>query len=282
MATLARKSPLRALSRRCADCCLLRMLSFVETGVVRLILHQGKELDTRRSGSDCNPYARIYLRGQAIYKTPTFKRNHNPMWEAATEFLVTAKRDAVVGIKVMDNKGFAVDPTLGYVNVKLDDILAATARQQDWFPLSGCASGRVRMSATFKPVAMAGAINSAGDFRPPIGIVRIWIKKAIDLKNVESLTGEAVRRHYSQSVKISPANKRKMLVVGGKSDPYIRVIRGGLVSARTLVFDNNLSPEFDEIVYVPVHKSVTRLAPLHNRNEGSHLLTALLAVCLRC
>lgn len=112
------------------------------------------------------------------------------MWESSTEFLVTSKRDAVVGVKVIDNKGFASDPTIGFVNVKLTDILDANANQQDWFPLSGCASGRIRMSATFRPVAMAGAMNSANDFRPPIGVVRIHFKRAIDLKNVEGLTGK--------------------------------------------------------------------------------------------
>lgn len=33
----------------------------------------------------------------------------------------------------------------------------------------------------------------------------------------------------------------------------MRVLRNGLIVARTLVFDNNLDPEFDEIVYCPVH-----------------------------
>jgi Ca2+-dependent lipid-binding protein len=156
---------------------------------VRINLHQGKDLDTRRTGSECNAYARIYLRGQAIAKTLVFKRNHSPMWEAHAEFLATSRHEAVIGVKVIDSKGFAVDPTIGYVNVKLDDILEANSKGQDWFPLSGCASGKIRMTASFKPVAMAGAINSAGDFRPPIGIVRVWIKRAVDLKNVEALTG---------------------------------------------------------------------------------------------
>ena len=199
-----------------------------ETGIVRISLHQAKDLDSGRGSSECNPFARIYLKGQPIHKTPVFKRNHNPMWEGHTEFLVTSRADAVIGVKVIDSRGFASDPTIGFVNVTLNDILAANAKQQDWFPLSGCARGKVRMTASFRPVAMAGAINSAGDFRPPIGVVRLWIKKANDLKNVESLTG-------------------------GKSDPYCRVIRSGVIAARTLVHNNDLDPVFDEIVYAPVH-----------------------------
>lgn len=207
---------------------LTRLSFIIDTGIVRVTLHQAKELDMGKSGGSCNPYAKIYLRGRCVQKTPTFKRNHNPMWESSTEFLVTSKENAVIGVKVIDNKGFASDPTLGYVNVKLADILAANARQQDWFPLSGASSGKIRMSASFRPVAMAGAINSSRDFRPPIGVVRIWMKRAEDLKNVEGLTG-------------------------GKSDPYVRVVRKGVIQARTLVHNNNLNPVFDEIVYCPVH-----------------------------
>lgn len=48
-------------------------------------------------------------------------------------------------------------------------------------------------------------------------------KRARDLKNVEALTG-------------------------GKSDPYVRVLRSGIVTGRTLVINNNLDPEWDEYV----------------------------------
>lgn len=200
-----------------------------ETGIVRVGLHQAKDLDSRRSGNECNSYAQLYMSGQPLLKTPTFKRNHNPMYESATEFLVTAKNETVIGVKISDNKGFSADPTLGFLNVKLKEVLESNEKGNDWFPLSGADSGKIRMSATFRPVAIPGSINSANDFRPPIGVVRLHMKKAIDLKNVEALTG-------------------------GKSDPYVRVLRGGLVIARTLVHNNNLDPEFDEIVYAPVHQ----------------------------
>lgn len=66
------------------------------------------------------------------------------------------------------------------------------------------------MTAEWKPVLMTGAINGAGTFTPPIGVVRVLFKGARDLKNVEALTG-------------------------GKSDPYARVLHGGIVIARTQV-----------------------------------------------
>lgn len=65
------------------------------------------------------------------------------------------------------------DSPLGHVRVKLLDLLEMNGKEQDWFPLSGAKSGRVRVSAQWNPVAMAGAINGAGAYTPPIGVVRV-------------------------------------------------------------------------------------------------------------
>lgn len=105
------------------------------------------------------------------------------------------------------------DAQMGYVNVKLQDILEANSKQQDWFPLSACDTGRVRITAQWKGLSMSGAINGAGIYTPPIGLLRLFIKRGVDLKNVEALTG-------------------------GKSDPYVRVHSNGIVLARTLVVNN--------------------------------------------
>jgi Ca2+-dependent lipid-binding protein len=39
----------------------------------------------------------------------------------------------------------------------------------------------------------------------------------------------------------------------GKSDPYVRVLLSGIEKGRTVTFKNNLNPDWDEVVYVPVH-----------------------------
>jgi Ca2+-dependent lipid-binding protein len=152
------------------------------------------------------------LDGQLVHKTQTLARTVAPIWEASKEVLVFSKPDAVVGITVLDEKSGA-DPQLGVVNVKLADILEANAKQQDWFPLSGCDTGRVRLTAQWKGLQMTGAINGAGVYTPPIGVLRLFIRRGVDLKNVEGMTG-------------------------GKSDPYVRIHQSGIVLARTLVINN--------------------------------------------
>ncbi|KAI9615270.1 hypothetical protein KEM48_005698 [Puccinia striiformis f. sp. tritici PST-130] len=142
------------------------------------IMHQGKprgeirlsmakELDYKRSGtSNLSSYAKIYLNGQQILKTPVIKRTNNPVWEA-----------------------FTGGPKIGTVTVKLADLLELTTGEQklDWFPLVGAKSGKLRLSAVWKGVMMAGAINGASAYTPPIGVLRFHFDKAEDLKNNNDL-----------------------------------------------------------------------------------------------
>jgi len=77
------------------------------------------------------------------------------------------------------------------MSVKLVDLLSCTGEAgRDWFPLSGCKSGRIRISAEWKPVAMAGSLHGLNQYRFPIGVVRLNLIKATDVKYVISLLQE--------------------------------------------------------------------------------------------
>jgi Ca2+-dependent lipid-binding protein len=62
--------------------------------------------------------------------------------------------------------------------------------------------------------------------------MRFHFKNARDLRNLETL---------------------------GKSDPYGRVLLSGVEKGRTVTFQNNLNPDWDEIIYVPVHSTREKL-----------------------
>ncbi|OCF41255.1 transmembrane protein [Kwoniella heveanensis CBS 569] len=203
-----------------------------QTGIVRLTLHQAKDLDISRMFGDLNPFAKVYLGSsrKEVHKTKVLKHANQPIWEESCEFLVPEKKNSVVTIQITDSKDLAVDSNLGSVTVRLTDLLEARARQQDWFPLKGSRAGKIRLTAEWKPVAMTGSIGGASAYVPPIGILRVWLKRAVDVKNVEA-------------------------ALGGKSDPYVRVMGNNRILARTEVQNNNLNPEWDQIVYVPVHST---------------------------
>nr|XP_018259792.1 uncharacterized protein I303_07863 [Kwoniella dejecticola CBS 10117]OBR81950.1 transmembrane protein [Kwoniella dejecticola CBS 10117] len=202
------------------------------TGIVRLTLHQAKDLDISKMYGNLSPFAKVFLGNsrKEVHKTQILKNVNQPIWESSCEFLVPEKSNSVVTIGVVDSRDLAIDGDLGKVTVRLTDLLEARARQQDWFPLKGSRAGKLRLTADWKPVAMTGSVAGAAAYVPPIGILRIWLKKAIDVKNVEA-------------------------ALGGKSDPYVRIMGNNRVLARTEVMNNNLNPEWDQIVYVPVHST---------------------------
>jgi len=165
-------------------------------GIVRLVLHQAKELDQSKSLSgDLNPLGKIYLNHNTTssFQTAKFKHTASPVWEAPYEFLCTDKLNTIITVKVVDDRDFLKDPVIGYMSIKLVDLIEAKKTEaRDWFPLSGCRQGKVRVSAEWKPIAMEGAVHGSGMYCPPIGVVRLVIEKATDVKNVEAMLGGKV------------------------------------------------------------------------------------------
>jgi len=78
----------------------------------------------------------------------------------------------------------------------------------------------------------SGIGTGTGGYVTPIGVMRFHFKNARDLRNLETL---------------------------GKSDPYVRVLLSGIEKGRTVTFQNNLNPDWDEVMYVPVHSAREKL-----------------------
>ncbi|KAG1720737.1 hypothetical protein EDB19DRAFT_1963643 [Suillus lakei] len=77
----------------------------------------------------------------------------------------------------------AEDPVVGYMSVRLVDLLQTDPTiDREWWPLNGCKSGKIRLSCERKPLQMAGALSGADQYVPPIGVVRLWLQKATDVK----------------------------------------------------------------------------------------------------
>ena len=162
-----------------------RSLFCQAVGIVRLMIHQAKELDQSKSLSgDLNPLLQVRVNG-TTFKSPTKKHTNNPVWEVPYEFLCPDKNATKITFKVLDDRDFLTDPVLGYVAINLVDLLQSKDQaSKDWFPLSGCHSGKVRLSAEWKPLNMAGSLHGSEQYMPPIGVVKLLIDKAVDVKYV--------------------------------------------------------------------------------------------------
>ena len=199
------------------------------TGIVKFTVEQAKELDGSKSLiGQLNPYAVLLLNGKEVQVSQKLKRTNNPIWPNATkEFLIQDRKSAKLGVVIKDDRDISMDPIIGTYQIKLNDVLELMARGQEWYNLAGVKSGRAKMMVQWKPVALTGGASSGG-YVKPIGVMRFHFVNARDLRNLETV---------------------------GKSDPYVRVLLSGINIGRTVTFQSNLNPDFDEVVYVPVHST---------------------------
>ncbi|KAF1831287.1 tricalbin [Decorospora gaudefroyi] len=197
------------------------------TGICKFTVEQAKDMDGSQSMiGQLSPYALLLLNGHEIHRSRVMKRTNQPIWPDATkEMLITDRKKAKLGLIIKDDRDLAGDPILGTYQITLDDMLELMAKGHEWYNLHGTQSGRVKMKLEWKPVALKGSVSSGG-YLTPIGVMRLHFQSARELRNLEAL---------------------------GKSDPYGRVLLSGIEKGRTVVFKNNLNPDWDEVIYVPVH-----------------------------
>ncbi|ESZ92386.1 transmembrane protein [Sclerotinia borealis F-4128] len=204
------------------------------TGIARFCVEQAKDLDgTKSLIGQLSPYAVLLLNNKEIHVTRKLKRTNNPIWDnGSKEILITDRKTATFGLVIKDDRELGTDPILGTYQIKLNDMLNLMEKGQEWYTLAGANSGRAKLTLQWKPIALQGVGAGTGGYVTPIGVMRFHFKNARDLRNLETL---------------------------GKSDPYVRVLLSGIEKGRTVTFQNNLNPDFDEVVYVPIHSAREKL-----------------------
>jgi Ca2+-dependent lipid-binding protein len=204
------------------------------TGIARFVIEQAKELDGSKSLIGAlNPYAVLLLNNREIHVSKALKKTNNPVWEDAhKEILITDRKTAKLGLVIKDERELGADPIIGTYQIKLADMQALMAKGQEWYALAQASTGRVKMTLQWKPVALTGVGAGTGGYVTPIGVMRVHINNARELRNLETM---------------------------GKSDPYTRILLSGLEKARTVTFQNNLNPDWDEVLYIPVHNPREKL-----------------------
>jgi Ca2+-dependent lipid-binding protein len=203
-------------------------------GILRFTVEQAKDLDgTKSLVGLLNPYAVLLVNGRPVHTTKKLKRTNNPIWDNGyTDVLIHNRKHAKLGVMVKDDRDIAGDQHLGAKQIKLDDLMQNMEQGKEWYYLDGPNSGRVKMMAQWKPVNISGIAGGTGGYVTPIGVMRLHCKRAVDLRNFETM---------------------------GKSDPYLRVLQSGIERSRTVTFKNNLNPEWDEVLYIPVHNTREKL-----------------------
>lgn len=181
------------------------------------------------SGGTVNSYAIVKVNGQEKLRTNTYKRSVNPRWNKFVEVFVIDKANMNLQVDIM-NTGISEDTLIGRWSSSLVDIEKQLVEEKnDWWNLKD-GTGKIHLDMAWKPVPLTGfsAGLTRGDYRHPIGVVRVKLNHAKGLKNAEGLTG-------------------------GKSDPYVRIMSGLQPRGQTEAILDNLDPVWDTVLYVPVH-----------------------------
>ena len=204
------------------------------TGIAKFTIEQAKDLDGSKSLiGTLNPYAVLLVNGKEVHVSQKLKRTNQPVWSNGTkEVLITDRKHARLGLVIKDDRDISADPILGTYQIKLDDMLKQMEAGKEWYNLHGAKTGRAKLMLQWKPVALKGITGGSGGYITPVGVMRLHFKSARDLRNVETM---------------------------GKSDPYVRVLLSGIQKAKTVTFENNLNPDWDEVIYVPMHSTREKL-----------------------
>lgn len=204
------------------------------TGIARFNVEQAKDLDgTKSLIGQLNPYAVLLLNGKEVHVTQKLKRTNNPIWpNGHKELLITDRKSTKLGLVIKDDRDLTSDPILGSYQIKVDDMLQMMEKGQEWFHLAGAKTGKVKLTLGWKPIALKGVAGASDGYVTPIGVMRLHLQNARELRNLETV---------------------------GKSDPYVRVLLSGIEKARTVTFQSNLNPEWDEVHYIPMHSTRERI-----------------------
>ncbi|KAI5950806.1 TCB1 [Candida jiufengensis] len=188
----------------------------LNTGIARIEIAEARHLKGGDKGASSS--AELIFNNKTVIETPVQKNTNNPGWGASTEQIVFNCAKSRVKVLIKDQNGKTIDK----INTTLPELIDSTLVEQTWFPLSK--GGEVRIVTSWKPVQLEGA-SGAGGYTNPIGVIRLDLEHAEDLRNLETI---------------------------GKVDPYARILLNGFEKTRTCAVDSSLDPTWNEVHYVSV------------------------------
>ncbi|KAJ3220215.1 hypothetical protein HDU81_000172, partial [Chytriomyces hyalinus] len=204
-------------------------------GVLGVIVHGARNLSSADAASvSC----RISLvedgesGEQILGQTSASDTLETPVWEYAVNTIISDSNASRVRFRVMDDYN-----SFGLLTLNLSRIIDHLPQHSNhdqvnndaiWHALQGKsavadAPAGLRLTLRWFPLKPPTSIQQLDI---PMGMARIKILKALNLKNIE---------------------------IGGKSDPYVRLLIGGTVLGETQILQNNLEPIWNETFYASIY-----------------------------
>lgn len=188
----------------------------LNTGIARICVAEGRHLKLEGLDKAPNVQVELFLDSKMVEES-AFVNLETPGWNMVNEKIIVLRLKARVKVVVKDKLG----KKLGVIQKYLNELIDATQVQQLWYSLAK--GGEVRVDVQWKPVELD--IGDPVSYTPPIGVVRVAIDSAEDLRNLETI---------------------------GKVDPYVRMFVNGVERGRTRAINDTLDPSWNEGHYVTV------------------------------
>ncbi|CAD1810346.1 C2 domain family protein [Candida parapsilosis] len=198
-----------------------------EVGIMKITLHEARDLDISKSVIGLlNPYAEIYVNNELVKTCRKLRQTNEPSWEQSFESLITQQTETAIQVLVRDTVDNSIVANL---QANLQDLVFESGRGQSWITcpaLSENASPpQIRISAGWKPLAVDEETSSKVITPAPVGGIRIHLRGAKGLKNLESV---------------------------GYVDPYVRLIMNGKLRGKTVTFAETVNPQWNAVYFLPV------------------------------
>ncbi|QLQ78911.1 hypothetical protein HG537_0B02590 [Torulaspora globosa] len=172
-------------------------------------------------------FVELYLNAKLVLTTSKASGKDSLIWNQDYEAVISDRRKTRCRLVVKDSKGQVVSKTVQSLN----DIIDRTQIDKKAIPLKDI-KAELKVAAIWKPVDLDMGTNAIG-YTPPVGVVRILLNKAEDLKNLEKV---------------------------GKIDPYARVLVNGIPRARTNAKSQTLNPVWNQAIYVAISSTNQKLS----------------------
>lgn len=198
-----------------------------EVGIMKLTLHEARDLDISKSVIGLlNPYAEIYVNNEKAKTCRRLRQTNEPGWNESFESLIKQQSETSIQVLVRDSVNSDIVANL---EVNLQDVIFESQRGQHWFtcpPISkNGPAPKIRLTTSWKPLAIDEATSEKVVRNAPIGGMRLHLRGAKGLKNLESV---------------------------GYVDPYVRVMLNGKLRAKTVTFAETVNPQWNSVYFLPV------------------------------
>lgn len=202
-----------------------------KSGILNVKITRARGLDSRiNKTAKLSSFAEMEFNGQLIDSTKVTKNSNDPDWNYSGEHIVDDKLSTLFVLRIKDNRATGNSPTVGIFKMRLGQLLTEGEKGNKWFPLED-KRGEVLIETQWKPCNIRVS-GSTGNYVEPIGVVRLKVLSATNLRNLEHL---------------------------GKIDPYTRIMVGKRLVTRTNWFHNELNPVWNETQYIPIENELQQL-----------------------